>query len=147
MKDSVYCEVSDALILPLSVFDFAKDHGHGAQAFFFGAVRSENMGKKVLGVAYEAAPLLALKTIEEIARECLVKWGSSLRIMVVHRTGKLLVGDLSIAIGVTSCHRDEAFQASRYIIEEIKVRAPIWKKEYYADGETEWLKGHALCQH
>lgn len=147
MKDSVRCLVNDEVISPLALFEFAKDYGHGAQTFFFGAVRAENMGKKVVAVAYDAAPVLAENILHEIAGECLEKWGRGLRMMIVHRTGKLSVGDLSVGIGVTSKHRDEAYQASRYIIEEIKKRAPIWKKEYYADGETEWLKGHALCQH
>lgn len=147
MSSGVHCVVSDDAILPLALFEFAKDLGHGAQAFFFGAVRAQNMGKEVVAVAYDAAPGLAQKVLKEIAGECQEKWGSDLRIMIVHRTGKLGVGDVSVGIGVTSRHRDESYKASRYIIEEIKTRAPIWKKEFYSDGETEWLKGHALCQH
>ena len=147
MTQVIYCRVSDAQIIPQSIFDSAKNHGHGAQTFFFGAVRAENRGKMVIAVAYDAVPVLAEKILNEIAVECREQWGNDLHIRIEHRTGKLAVGELSVGIGVTSQHRDEAFLASRYIIEEIKVRVPIWKKEIYADGETEWLKGHALCQH
>ena len=147
MEDAIRCEVNDQAIQPQKIFEFARDLGHGAQAFFFGSVRAENRGREVIAVAYDAAPILAQKVIHEIAAECVEKWGSDLRIAVYHRTGKLGVGELSVGIGVTSRHRDESFQACRYIIEQIKVRVPIWKKEFYADGETDWLKGHALCQH
>jgi molybdopterin synthase catalytic subunit len=147
MDSPIRCLVSEEEINSEQIFNFAKEHGHGAQNFFFGAVRSENLGRKVLSVGYDAAPALAAKSLREIATECLEKWGNDLRIIVVHRTGKLGVGELSVAIGVSSKHRDESYLASRYIIEEIKTRVPIWKKEYYVDGESEWLKGHALCQH
>lgn len=68
-----------------------------------------------------------------------------MRICIVHRIGKLAQGDISVGVGVSSPHRDECYQASRYVIEEIKRRAPIWKREAYESGETEWLKGHMLC--
>ena len=121
--------------------------GHGGQNIFFGAVREVNHGKKVVAVSYDAFEPLAEKILAEIAAEAKSKWGSDLCILVWHRTGTLSVGQLSVAIGVSSKHRDEAYLASRYVIEEIKTRAPIWKKEHYEDGETEWLKGHALCGH
>lgn len=144
---NIFCEVIDQNLLPSTTIEFAKDHGHGAQNFFFGAVRAQNHGQEVVAVEYDAFIPLAEKTLREISEECLLKWGSEMKISVRHRVGKLVVGEISVAIGVSSKHRDEAFQACRYIIEEIKVRAPIWKKEYYINGETEWLKGHALCQH
>lgn len=144
---SIWCIVSEKKINPTDVFEFASDFGHGAQNFFFGAVRAKNFGRTVVAVAYDAFVPLAEATLFEIVRESKAKWGKSLKICVMHRTGKLDVGELSVAIGVSSPHRDECYQASRYIIEQIKQRAPIWKKEFYDNGETEWLKGHALCQH
>lgn len=145
--ESIWCIVTEKKIDPVEVFELASDCGHGAQNFFFGAVRAKNLGRTVVAVAYEAFVPLAEATLFEIAREARAEWGELLRICVIHRTGKLEVGELSVAIGVSSPHRDESYQASRYIIEQIKQRAPIWKKEFYEDGETEWLKGYALCQH
>jgi len=144
---AVLCDVSDKKIEATTVFDFATDATHGAQNFFFGSVRGRNAGRDVIAVGYDAAIPLATQTLQEIAAETISKWGASLKICILHRVGKLLVGEISVGIGVSSPHRDEAYLASRYIIEQIKIRAPIWKKEFYADGETEWLKGHALCQH
>ncbi|MCC7441564.1 MAG: molybdenum cofactor biosynthesis protein MoaE [Bdellovibrionales bacterium] len=120
--------------------------GHGAQNLFFGAVRETNHGKRVLAVSYDAFAPLAEATLRDICGEAAGRWGEDLRFRVLHRTGRLGVGELSVAIGVSSRHREESYQASRYVIEELKKRAPIWKKEHYEGGETEWLKGHALCQ-
>ncbi len=145
--DSIFCEITDQILQPEATFQFAKHSGHGAQNFFFGAVREINVGREVVAVEYDAFIPLAEKTLKEISEEAQEKWGQDLKISVRHRIGKLSVGEISVAIGVSSTHRDEAYQASRYIIEEIKHRAPIWKKEYYINGETEWLKGHSLCQH
>lgn len=143
----IRCVVSEAPIQPNQVVQFASEHSHGGQIFFFGAVRELNLGRKVIAVAYDAFVPLAEKVLQEICSEAQSRWGKDLQILVIHRTGRLTVGEISVAIGVTSRHRDEAYQASRYVIEELKVRAPIWKKEFYESGETEWLKGHALCGH
>ena len=145
--ESVLCVVTEKQINPSEVFALTSNFSHGAQNFFFGAVRAKNLGRTVVAVAYDAFVPFAEVTIFEIAGEARTKWGDSLKICVIHRTGKLKVGELSVAIGVSSPHRDESYRASRYIIEQIKQRAPIWKKEFYENGETEWLKGHALCQH
>lgn len=143
----VFCDVSDKKIDATTVFEFTTETSHGAQNFFFGSVRGRNGGRDVVAVGYDAAIPLAKQTLQEIADEAISKWGASLKVCILHRVGKLFVGEMSVAIGVSSPHRDEAYLASRYVIEQIKIRAPIWKKEFYTDGETAWLKGHALCQH
>lgn len=143
----IMCEVSEQKIDPMELFEVTSEFSHGAQVFFFGAVRSRNHGRDVVAVGYDAAVPLAEKALLEIGEETLEKWGETLKISIHHRVGKLSVGELSVGIAVSSPHRDEAYQSSRYIIEQIKERVPIWKKEYYMDGESEWLKGHALCQH
>lgn len=119
----------------------------GAQSVFLGKVRDRNHGRDVESVFYDAFEPLAERIIAQICEEARAQWGAALRLSVVHCVGELMPGQLSVAIVVASPHRDEAYRASRYVIEEIKVRAPIWKKERYVDGETEWLKGHALCGH
>lgn len=143
--DGIYCSVNAAPITETEIFAKVRCESHGGMNFFFGAVRDANGGKDVVAVSYDAFEPLAVRILQEIAEEARARWGSGLKIAVIHRTGKLLPGELSVGVGVSSRHRDESYQASRYVIEQIKHRAPIWKKEHYANGETEWLKGHALC--
>ncbi len=120
---------------------------HGAQCIFSGMVRNHNHGKRVLGVSYDAFTALTLKSFQAICLEAAEKWGHDLHIHLWHRKGRLLIGEISVAIVVSSRHRDESYRANRYIIEELKQRAPIWKMEHYEDGDSEWLQGHALCSH
>ncbi|MCC6278916.1 MAG: molybdenum cofactor biosynthesis protein MoaE [Oligoflexia bacterium] len=120
---------------------------HGAVNIFFGFVRNRNLGRDVVAVEYECHSEVCVRTIEQIAAEASHKWAPDANILIIHRYGRLLVGEASVAILATTGHRDESYKITRYIIEEIKLRAPIWKKEFYLDGETEWVKGHALCQH
>jgi len=129
----------------------ATDRGWGAEILFLGHVRDINHGKTVVGVSYDAFVPHAEKTLREICVEAAEKFGESLGyelgMIVHHRLGRLAVGEASVAITVGSRHRETAYEASRYIIEELKERAAIWKKEHYSDGDSEWLKGHALCSH
>jgi len=121
--------------------------GCGADIFFVGRVRDFNHGKKVVGVSYDAFKPLAEKTFHEICQEAALEWGPLMSLTLLHRVGRLEVGDASVYISVTTPHRDEAFEACRYVIEQLKIRAPIWKKEHYDTGDSEWLKGHELCRH
>lgn len=145
--ESVFCRVSADVIEPACLLDFVPRSSHGAEAVFFGLVRDVNLGKKVVAVSYDSFEPLAEKVFRELCDEAQNKWGADLQIRLLHRTGTLKVGEISVAIAVSSRHRDESYQASRYIIEQLKVRAPIWKKEHYEDGETDWVRGHALCGH
>jgi len=120
---------------------------HGAKILFTGVVRKSNLGKKVIAVSYDAYIPMVEQVFRSICDEARAKWGADLDLLLVHRVGRLEVGEISIAIASSSPHRDEAYQVSRYIIENVKHRAPIWKKEHYEDGETQWLEGHALCGH
>ena len=126
--------------------DLMLDPAHGGLTTFFGIVRNRNHGRQVEAVSYDGYVPLAEKMLRDICEEAQQKWGA-MRVYVVHRLGKLGVGETSVAIGVSTPHRDEAYEASRYVIEQLKVRLPVWKKEHYMNGETEWLRGHALCGH
>jgi molybdopterin synthase catalytic subunit len=137
--------ISREVISVDSVVDYIASPACGAESLFLGAVREKNQGKPVLGLEYEAQDKLAANTISTICSEARSQWGEDLKIAVVHRVGKLKVGELSVAIGVSSPHRDEACSACRYVIEELKHRVPIWKKEHYAEGESDWLEGCSLC--
>ncbi len=120
---------------------------HGAKLVFTGVVRSSNHGRQVIAVEYDIFRPLAESVFLQIKQEARTQWGQDLEISIEHVSGRLEPGQTSVVISVSSKHRDESYQASRYVIEQIKKRAPIWKKEFYVDGETEWLAGHALCQH
>jgi molybdopterin synthase catalytic subunit len=109
----------------------------GALCLFVGMVRDHNGGRRVLRLEYEAYEEMALPLMEKIAAEVRERWRIT-EVRIVHRLGRLEVGDASVAVAVTSPHRREAFEACRYAIDTLKATVPIWKKEFYADGEV-WL--------
>jgi molybdopterin synthase catalytic subunit len=114
------------------------DPACGGYASFEGWVRNLSEGKQVLRLEYEAYEPLAIKEGERIVTEALEQFGVR-RIACVHRTGDLAVGELAVWVGVAAAHRDEAFAACRYVIDEVKHRVPIWKKEHYSDGDSGWV--------
>lgn len=120
-----------------------KTPDHGAIDIFVGVVRNNHNGKQVLGITYDAHEKLAEKTFSGICRAAAEIWPGT-RYAVFHYKGDLPVGGTSIVIAVSSAHRAESFEACRYVIEEIKTRAPIWKREHYPEGKSEWLPGHSL---
>ncbi len=147
---NIHVEVRDIekqVLDPAEALNFVEAPGHGAGVLFLGAVRNRNQGRDVQGVSYDVFAPLAAQSFAEICTEAQEKWGQDLRLYVAHAQGRLAVGGLSIVIAAGSPHRDEAFRACRYVIEEIKTRAPVWKQEHYTDGDSEWVQGHALCQH
>jgi len=109
----------------------------GALCLSAGVVRNENGGRAVSHLEYEAYEDMALPLMEEIARETLERLAVT-QVRLVHRLGRLDIGEASVAVAVTAPHRDAAFAACRYGIDALKSRVPIWKKEYYADG-SQWL--------
>lgn len=111
----------------------------GGVASFVGLVRSENAGRTVEWLEYEAFEPLALNAFRRIEREIAELWPSA-TIGIHHRTGRLAIGEASIAIVASSAHRAEAFAASRYVIERVKQIAPIWKRERFAGGDI-WIEG------
>lgn len=110
----------------------------GGYASFEGWVRDHNEGRTVQRLEYEAFEALAVKEGERIVAEAIAKFGVT-RAACVHRVGSLAIGDLAVWVGVSSAHRGEAFAACRYIIDEVKHRVPIWKKEHYTDGDSGWV--------
>ena len=112
----------------------------GALLLFLGVVRDHHDGRRVRGLVYEAYREMAEETLARIAGEAEARFGTD-RIVVLHRVGALVVGEVSTAIAVATPHREEAYGASRYIIEEIKKRLPVWKLEEYAEGEARWVEG------
>jgi molybdopterin synthase catalytic subunit len=135
---------------PLFLEDFLKDAAspeQGGECSFVGRVRRRNLGREVKGVAYDVHEVLAKRSLEKIAEEARQRFETDAHVTIVHRQGYLEVGEASVLVAASCRHRHEAFVLCRYVIDELKHRTPIWKKEYYSDGESEWVQGHALCQH
>lgn len=110
----------------------------GALCVFTGVVRNEHQGRSVLHLEYEAYEEMALEQLQRVAEETRARFGVT-HVQLVHRLGRMEVGETSVAVAVASPHRKEAFEACRYAIDTLKARVPIWKKEFYADGEV-WLE-------
>ena len=121
-----------------ALMDGLRDAGAGAFVTFEGRVRDRNDGRNVRALDYEAYAPLAEKEGERILSEAVGKFRIT-GAACVHRTGSLALGDVAVWIAVAAGHRDAAFEACRYIIDETKARVPIWKKEHYADGVSEWI--------
>ena len=114
----------------------------GGFASFEGWVRNHNEGHDVIKLEYEAFEALGIKEGERIVTVAINKFGV-LRAACVHRIGSLAIGDVAVWVGVSAVHRGEAFDACRYIIDAVKHRVPIWKKEYYVNGDSGWVN----CEH
>lgn len=115
----------------------------GGFVLFAGIVRDINEGKKVTHLEYEAYHEMANQMIETIIQDAFKTWDLEYA-ECIHRLGKLGLGDVAVLVNTGAVHRDEAYKANRYIIDRVKHEVPIWKKEYYVDGSSEWSKG---CAH
>jgi molybdopterin synthase catalytic subunit len=127
--------------LPIRVdplVDHVRAPDRGGIAIFLGQVRDHHRGKGVVGLDYSAYGPMAEQVIGEIVREVEAKW-SRLGVAVQHRIGSLAIGDTAVAVVAAAAHRGEAFEACRYVIEELKRRVPVWKKEFFVDGTVEWV--------
>jgi molybdopterin synthase catalytic subunit len=111
----------------------------GALVVFEGNVREENAGRPVTRLEYEGAEELAGKAFAAIEAEVRQQF-DVLDVHCIHRVGNLAIGESAVWIGVVAAHRDAAFRACRYTIDELKKRVPVWKKEHYADGDSGWLE-------
>jgi len=125
-------------IVPESLRSRLADPSCGGYAAFEGWVRDHNEGERVRRLEYEAFEPLAVREGESVVAEAVRRFGVT-RAACVHRLGDLAIGDLAVWVGVSAPHRAEAFLACRYIIDEIKHRLPIWKKEYYVSGDSGWV--------
>lgn len=110
----------------------------GAVVLFLGTVREMTDGRKTVALDYEAFPQMAKAKLEELLAEARDKWPIE-RAAIVHRLGRLELGDVSVAVAVSTPHREEAFEAGKYLIDRLKEIVPIWKKENWADGSIEWV--------
>lgn len=119
---------------------FVQGPGQGAIVLFLGQVRDATGERAVTRLDYEAYPTMALSEMEALARTALEQHGAA-RVSLVHRTGELAIGETAVAIAVSAGHRPAAFAACRWLIDTLKQRVPIWKKEWYDDGSA-WIAEH-----
>ncbi|MBC7841962.1 MAG: molybdenum cofactor biosynthesis protein MoaE [Gemmatimonadaceae bacterium] len=129
--------VSDAIDVPALIREVTSE-ATGATTLFLGTVRDVNDGRDVTGIEYTAYAGMASDELQRIAVEAQTQF-DGVRVAVEHRIGTLGLSDVSVAIAVAHARRTQAMDASRFIIEELKRRVPIWKCEHYADGERQWI--------
>ncbi len=131
--------VSDAAINALELMEFVADPAAGCTVLFTGTVRDHSPGRDgVSQLEYEAYDEVVEEKLRDIAVEAMERW-SILKVAAVHRTGSLSIGESAVMVAVSSAHRTDGFPAARYIIDELKSRAPIWKKEHWPGG-AEWVE-------
>ena len=137
----IFARVASEVIDPAEVLARVGSDRDGATLLFLGVVRDHADDRPVSGMRYDAYEEMAGEVLSKIAAEAAERLGTD-RVAVVHRFGELAIGEVSVAIAVSSPHREEAYEASRYVIEQLKERLPVWKKEHYVDGVSEWVEGN-----
>ena len=121
-----------------SLTERVRRSGCGAVVLFLGTVRDLTGDRQTVALDYEAYPGMAEKKMTEIERDTRARWPVG-EIIIIHRLGRLEVGEVSVAVAVSCPHRGDAFQACRHANDRLKELVPIWKKENWADGSTEWV--------
>ena len=135
----------DSKLLITEAENFISSSDFGASIIFTGTVRNQNNNQTVTGITYDSHDDLVIKSFKEIYNDADQKLNiKDKSVFIEHAKGYLNLGEISIIIAVACKHRDEAYVLSRYIIEEIKKRSPIWKKEHYTNNESTWLKGNPI---
>ena len=128
-----------------TAYQLADDGANGAIVVFSGMVRNQTDGQPVVALEYQAYEPMAIHVFRQIAAQIRQQWPDITHVVVHHRTGKLVVGEISVLVAVGSPHRGEAFAACQYAIDTLKHNAPIWKKEHWQDGSTSWVS-IAACE-
>lgn len=127
---------------PLSldeVYQLADDPANGAMVVMSGTVRQQTDGKPVIYLEYQAYEPMAIAIFKQIATEIRQKWPDTNTIVIHHRVGRLKIGEISVLVAVGCPHRGESFAACRYAIDTLKHNAPIWKKEHFTNGSSNWV--------
>ena len=144
----LHAKIIDTKEKKLSIIEaenFISSHDYGASIYFTGTVRNQNDDKSVIGITYDSHDALVINSFQEIYNEADQKLNiKDKSVYIEHAKGYLNLSEVSIIIAVACKHRDQAYVLSRYIIEEIKKRSPIWKKEHYQNNDSAWLKGNPI---
>jgi molybdopterin synthase catalytic subunit len=140
LEDFESCRITTAPLNLQEVYDLAADPANGSVNLMCGTVRNQTNQRPVDFLEYEAYESMALKVFAHIAEEIYQRWPDTNRVVIHHRIGKLHIGEISVIVAVGSPHRQEGFEACQYAIDTLKYNAPVWKKEYWEDGRSEWVE-------
>lgn len=143
MGDRVHAAVVERPLDPALLMGDALAASDGAVLLFWGVVRNHHGGRAVDHLEYRAYGPMAEREMLRIAEEACTRFAVG-AVRLEHRVGRLSVGEASVGIAVAAPHRDAAYEASRYVIEELKRRVPVWKREGYVDGNSEWVPGFTV---
>ena len=133
-------EITREPLDPAPLVEAVRTDDSGAVVLFYGVVRNENMGRSVDYLEYDAYDAMALKKMREVADEVRAQFPVN-GIGILHRVGRLEIGETSLLVAVSTGHRREGFEACLYAVDRIKQTVPVWKKEVWSDG-SEWIEGH-----
>ena len=136
-------QVTSEPLDPQRLVEAVRRDESGALALFYGVARNHSEGRRVRALEYDAYPSMAEKKLREVAEEVRARWPIT-GIGVLHRVGRLAIGETSLLVAVSAAHRREAFEACHYAVDRIKQIVPIWKKEIWEDGDGAWVAGHAV---
>lgn len=121
-----------------AVTESVRSNNAGAVVLFLGTVREFTGEAQTSSLEYEAYPQMAVQGMQQLDHEARERWGL-VNVSIVHRTGHLELGEIAVAVAVSSAHRAAAFEAGQWLLDTLKQRVPIWKKELYSNGQTEWV--------
>lgn len=144
LQSRILCKITEQSINVQELADFVADPTAGAMATFIGMTRNTNDGRNVTRLEYECYPGMAEKEMQKIAEAVLTRW-PIIKVAMLHRIGRVDIGEASVAIAVSSGHRHAAFEACHYAINQLKETVPIWKKELYEGGEL-WIGSQTGAQ-
>jgi molybdopterin synthase catalytic subunit len=140
VRDDLLVRLTTDPLDPSEAIGFVSDPGAGGTVLFSGTVRDHSAAGEVTGLAYEAWDERAMESLRSIGDEIFERWPAC-KVALLHRTGELAVGEISVLVCCSAPHRAEAFEAARHGIERIKEDVPIWKKEGLVSGEAHWVTG------
>jgi molybdopterin synthase catalytic subunit len=140
MSADFFCHITQKTIQLTDSLPYIQKNENGANAHFVGTVRECNNGKTVRAIDYEVCEPLTTHILNQIAQEAIDRF-TDLSVYISHFAGYLKVGEVSMLVSTSTPHRDECYRANRYLVEAIKHRCPVWKKEFYCDNSVDWVKG------
>jgi molybdopterin synthase catalytic subunit len=132
-----FVRISEQPLNPTEAMDFVDSNSNGASTLFRGVTRDHTQDRKVLFLEYECYETMAITKLEQVCKEIVAQW--NVKVAILHRIGKLYVGEVSLVVAIGSPHRKDSFNACQYSVDRIKQIVPIWKKEYFTEGSI-WIE-------
>ena len=137
--ENVWILLTERTLDSSAAVEFLRDESAGGIDLFLGTTRRFTAGRETERLEYEAYGSMAVDEMKRLAEKAAVRWPLA-KVVVHHRTGVVAVTESSVIVGVSSPHRKDAFDATRFLIDTLKTEVPIWKREHFADGESEWVE-------